>query len=370
MHNLTTRFELSRAGAGVHLRAMEGLRGYAVLLVFLVHYSTLISPWLTPSSAWAALAVALHTLGDSGVDLFFVLSGYLIYGSLIASRQAFIPYMRRRVMRIYPAYTAVFVLYLGLSLAMPQESKIPAAPLAGLLYIAQNYLLLNGLTGTPYMITVAWSLAYEIFFYLVLPPLIALSGLRRRGARWRRAALALATLALAAGCQLLGGPLRMLMFMAGMLLHESMEAPPRAGGLAHPCSVALALLAAACAMLTAAAAIVKTGLLFAALYLLLRSCLRQPQGAVARTCHPAPLRWLGNMSYSYYLLHGLALKAAFAALAVLRPPAHTDGWLYLLCLPPMLALTIVSSAALFLLVERPCSLVIRQPATPTVSVTT
>jgi peptidoglycan/LPS O-acetylase OafA/YrhL len=70
-----------------------------------------------------------------------------------------------------------------------------------------------------------------------------------------------------------------------------------------------------------------------------------------------PLRWLGNMSYSYYLIHGLALKAGFLALAVVIAKQATHGWgWFWLMLPLMFALSIVPSAMLFLFVERPFSL--------------
>jgi len=69
----------------------------------------------------------------------------------------------------------------------------------------------------------------------------------------------------------------------------------------------------------------------------------------------APLRWLGNMSYSYYLLHGLTLKASFFILNAvgsdLRP---VEIWFWLL-LPLMWIVTLVPTGCLFLLVEKPFS---------------
>ena len=62
------------------------------------------------------------------------------------------------------------------------------------------------------------------------------------------------------------------------------------------------------------------------------------------------------MSYSYYLLHGLALKAGFLFLSKILSPALHDSWIFWVLLPPMFALTLIPTAALFLLVERPFSL--------------
>src|SRR5262244_2354960 len=86
---LAERFELTRGDKGHNVGSMEGLRGFAVFLVFLVHYVTLIDPWIASASSLASFARALHSIGNAGVDLFFVLSGYLIYGSLISRYQPF-----------------------------------------------------------------------------------------------------------------------------------------------------------------------------------------------------------------------------------------------------------------------------------------
>jgi exopolysaccharide production protein ExoZ len=68
------------------------------------------------------------------------------------------------------------------------------------------------------------------------------------------------------------------------------------------------------------------------------------------------VRWLGNMSYSYYLLHGLALKACFIVLAKALPVSHYGSWLFWALLPLMFGLTLIPTALLFLAVERPLSL--------------
>ena len=62
------------------------------------------------------------------------------------------------------------------------------------------------------------------------------------------------------------------------------------------------------------------------------------------------------MSYSYYLLHGLVLKAIFLALSKVNPGESFGSWFFWALLPPMFVLTLVPTAALFLLIERPFSL--------------
>jgi peptidoglycan/LPS O-acetylase OafA/YrhL len=76
MEWLKNRFELSRGGDAHNMRSMEGLRGFAVFLVFLVHYASLVNPWIDGNRDVLVFSNALHVIGNAGVDLFFVLSGF------------------------------------------------------------------------------------------------------------------------------------------------------------------------------------------------------------------------------------------------------------------------------------------------------
>jgi peptidoglycan/LPS O-acetylase OafA/YrhL len=66
------------------------------------------------------------------------------------------------------------------------------------------------------------------------------------------------------------------------------------------------------------------------------------------------------MSYSYYLLHGLTLNAAFLVLGRLIPPADYGSWLFWALFPPMFVVSLVPTGLLFLTVERPFSLAPRR----------
>jgi peptidoglycan/LPS O-acetylase OafA/YrhL len=308
---------------------MEGLRGFAVFLVFIVHYATLVQPWIS-SEPLRALSAAMHAIGNTGVDLFFVLSGYLIYGSLMTRPQSFSGFMARRLRRIYPAFAVVFLIYVALSFVVSGESRIPTSAGSALVYLSANFLLLPGLFPIEPLITVAWSLSYEMFYYLSLPLLITALRLRQRSARWRVGffgAVALVGLLLGAtvGALALGAGAGLLV----MLLPVS-----------GPAGFAT-----------------KIAVLFVAFFLLCLACYRPATLPLPRAFSWWPLRWLGNMSYSYYLLHGLALKAAFAVLGALVPHStgHDAAWFWGL-LPIMFGLTLIPTAALFLAVERPLSL--------------
>jgi exopolysaccharide production protein ExoZ len=358
---LQQRFELARGGSTHNVRPMEGLRGFAVLLVFFVHYVDQIKQWLPQEGFAAAVASAMEHIGHSGVDLFFALSGYLIYGSLLSRAQPFLPYIARRIQRIYPVFTAVFVLYIGLSLLFPDENKIPSPVSAGAIYLMQNYLLLPGLLPIRPMISVAWSLSYEMFYYLAAPVLLAALGLRRRSSSWRVAAFIAIGVGLAAATAVLGGPARLIMFVCGIVLFEAIQhsrltASSLAGVIALIAGLACMLLPIA----DPAGLTVKTVILSVAFFVVCLACFGTPQATLPRAFSWLPLRWLGNMSYSYYLAHGLALKGAFLALSTIMPPGGDQPAMFWLLLPPMLAVTLLASAPLFLWVERPFSLAPRR----------
>jgi len=354
-------FELGRGGRGNNLRSMEGLRGLAVFLVFLVHYATYLEPWIPAGSPTATVAPLIHHMGMAGVDLFFVLSGYLIYGHLMARPAPFGRYFARRLQRIYPAFIAVFLLYVALSFVFPAESKIPAQAMQAGAYLLMNFLLLPGVLPLEPMITVAWSLSYEMFYYLCIPAIIVAFGLRGRSVRYRVVFFSALAIGMLAGLAWIAGPVRLTMFIAGILLFEALRTSPRRAP--HDAVALGALLMGLAAMLLQiggpAGYVLKTALVFLSFFLLCLTCFARADGPLASALGWSPLRWLGNMSYSYYLLHGLALKGLVLVLAHVFPPAAGTQAFFWLFMPIGFLLTSVPTAGLFLLVERPFSM---QPA--------
>jgi exopolysaccharide production protein ExoZ len=337
-------FELGRGKE--NLQPMEGLRGFAVFLVFLVHY-------ITESRVTGTFYDGVRTIGHAGVDLFFILSGYLIYGNLIDKRQPFSRFMARRLRRLYPAFAVVFVLYVALSFAMPALSKIPSdSAWSTWSYLAINFFMLPGILPIDPMITVAWSLSYELLYYLVSPLVIGLLDLRARSRAWRVTFFVAATAALMAWCFFNGGHARLAMFIAGILLYEVRTAP-------RDSIASWAVVGALSILLFEAEDYAGETLrvvgLFVGLGALCAACFARPGGALGQTFSWSPMRWLGNMSYSYYLVHGLALKGAFMVLGV------GPFWPML---PVMFALSLVPAALLFLAVEKPLSLGARRTPDP------
>lgn len=355
---LASQFELSRGTVGHNVRPMEGMRGFAVFLVFLVHFVTLAAPWIAPDSAVSAVTDAIRKIGNSGVDLFFVLSGYLIYGSLITRPQPFLAFMRRRVVRIYPTFCVVFATYLYLSFSHPSQSRLPAGAFDAWIYTLQNFALLPGMFLITPIITVAWSLSYEMFFYLAIPATILVLSLRARSPEWRVNFFLGLAAAIVVYCTAYGGPIRLIMFITGMLLHEALRSgkivSPRHG--LAPLALAAGLLVNAAPFSITGIGAVKLVILAAAFFIACYSCFRGQSPILVRAFSWTPLRWLGNMSYSYYLIHGLALKVAFSLFSAAMPPAAHGALFIGMLLPLMFAITLIPSIALFIMVERPFSL--------------
>ncbi|MBA4853827.1 acyltransferase [Emticicia sp. BO119] len=145
------------------LFGLDHLRAFAIFYVFLFHYSLLF-----PSPEW------LYTIGKfgwTGVDLFFVLSGYLISSQLFAKvdRQekiSFKVFFLKRFFRIIPAYLVVVALYFLWPSIREREAP---APLWKYLTFTQNLGLDVSKQGT---FSHAWSLCIEEQFYLFLPLLL------------------------------------------------------------------------------------------------------------------------------------------------------------------------------------------------------
>ena len=354
---LTKTFELARADGAHNVRPMEGMRGFAVILVFLVHFVTLVNPWVS-SSSLIELADSIHAIGNTGVDLFFVLSGFLIYGSLIARPQNFLIFMSRRIARIYPTFTVVFAAYFVLSFVFPSESKIPSSINGGLLYLIENFLLLPGLFEIEPMITVAWSLSYEMFYYMAIPFIVKIFNLRNWSVKWRISLFLVLAVVFLIYCALFGGPVRLAMFISGILLYEALlDRKLVVNSFCGFLGLGIGMLAVLLPIAGDFGLSVKTAVTAISFYIFCIACFRDNKVLIARLFAWTPLRWLGNMSYSYYLLHGLVLKAAFLVVAAVLPTDTAYGELiFCTFLLPMFAVTLIPSVGLFIMVERPFSL--------------
>jgi peptidoglycan/LPS O-acetylase OafA/YrhL len=155
---------------------LDGLRGVAIILVLIWHF-VVASISFEPGSLLSYASV-FGRLSWSGVDLFFVLSGFLIGSILLEQRDApryFTTFYLRRGLRILPLY-AVVLFGFGMLYREYPDSPLFANPLPLWSYatFTQNFAVLGREDLGPGWMGATWSLAVEEQFYLTLPIIIRL----------------------------------------------------------------------------------------------------------------------------------------------------------------------------------------------------
>ncbi len=305
------------------------MRGLAILLVLSLHYITF--GYNNAEFGKLYRFAQIFRLGWSGVDLFFVLSGFLIGGILLDARESpnyFKAFYVRRIHRILPVYYTWIVLFaidgsLAAEYGSVKESSGPLISVPVVVY----YLFLQNLVFTPlsrfttWWMSQTWSLAVEEQFYLVSPFLIRFLSRRR-------------LTCVLAGC-IIGAPiLRAIVYSAkpGVLSPQYVLMPCRADALAMGMLLAIAWRSNAKAWISQRLRL--AGILFAVLVagaLAMTKWMPNPQnrfeaayqyswlaamyavmmilalvkrdGIVARAAHWPFLREWGRISYCVYLIH-------------------------------------------------------------------
>jgi peptidoglycan/LPS O-acetylase OafA/YrhL len=158
------------------IAALDGLRAIAILLVVAGHYCASVPiPAGATGLDWLR---RVTSLGYSGVDLFFVLSGFLIGGILLDQRAAprLLPaFYARRFFRIVPLYLLLLASFFagreipGLGAINRGTYFVSAVPLGTYFCFGQNIAMAWTQDIGPYWLGVTWSLAIEEQFYLVAP---------------------------------------------------------------------------------------------------------------------------------------------------------------------------------------------------------
>jgi len=330
---------------------LDGLRGAAISMI-LVHHYFLIPLQPSPATPLAYLQ-ALGRLSWSGVDLFFVLSGFLIGGILLDARNSanyFRVFYTRRFFRIVPVYAVSLAVAFFLSslasfsfagrFAWMSKDQLPWLPQ---LFFLQNFWMAQSTNWGAFTLAVTWSLAIEEQFYLTLPALVRLLNPRR------------ILMALTVG--ILAAPaLRIILYISwperwlswhvlmpcradalllGVLGAVAMRDPACRDWLSrnHRFSSAfLFILLLGIAVLTWRASdyrhlpMLSAGYTWMALFYLssLLYALTYHESWIARCMRWRCLGWLGTIAYGVYLFHEIILGTFFSLLWS-RPPQLTSS---------------------------------------------
>ena len=161
---------------------LDGLRGLAILLVLVFHY-------FASSNLLPRYVLAFARLSWSGVDLFFVLSGFLLGGILLDARSSpeyFKTFYARRAYRILPVYALTLIVFwlimsLGNSSGNVAMRWLFSGAFPWYVYVSltQNFAMTWHSSLGAAWLGPTWSLAVEEQFYLTLPLIIRYVSRRR-----------------------------------------------------------------------------------------------------------------------------------------------------------------------------------------------
>jgi len=311
-----------KASDAVRWTELDGVRGLAALLVVYVH---LFLRWVPASPKPVFWLRTLSGMAWTGVDLFFILSGFLIGGILLRNREAtnyFSVFYIRRAFRILPLYFFLLAAFFLIRFCLPMghdpslaEGKIPlwSYPL-----LVQNFPMAFTGDWGPSPLGVTWSVALEEQFYLFLPVFIWLIP-----TRWHLASFSLLALSAPAfrifshlpdPMFLLPGSLEPLfsgVILAWLFIHRPVFFRAESWRW-------VAFLLFAAGSLAMAWLAVRGGfghfretavtLFWGSFLWLVLAFLGTPVTAPLRW---RPLRWVGGISYGVYLLHPLISYVVF-----------------------------------------------------------
>jgi exopolysaccharide production protein ExoZ len=316
--------------------SIQYLRGLAALGVLLFH-------------ACQRAGIAFGA-GAAGVDVFFVISGFIMW--TVSSRRATSAgdFLLRRAGRIAPLYWVVTLLVVAIEVVRP--ATFPNMRLS-LAHVVQSLLFLphhDPAGAVAPVIVPGWTLNYEVFFYVVF----ALTLLLPRGRRSTILTAAMGALCVA-GLFLPHGrwpavdtytdPL-VLEFAAGVWLAKAAAAGQLGRTWQALVAIGVGLLIMAIVAVTGAAVDGWARLLYWGLPALLIVWGALSLEGCGRVPVIAPLKGLGDASYSLYLAHGLALSVAFKLFAGRDLPAPVQ---VALAIP----LALVCGVLCYRLIERP-----------------
>jgi peptidoglycan/LPS O-acetylase OafA/YrhL len=349
------------------ITSVQGARGIAIFFVFLVHLLELLCSKAPAGSINAGALDWIYPLGNLSGAFFVIITGCFLYRSLLEKPVAYGAFLRRRFTRIYSVFLVVLGLYLILSFIFPGESKLPQSPMRASIYILENLLLLPGVLPIRPIITVSWTLSYVALYCILLPPMVESTGMRGWRPSRRVIFFLVSALVWAAGARLTGAYVpRLALLPVGALVQEALAwrkaNPARMVWLESAC---LGLAAAAVGLkywfvhvdhvsiLSVGAGLHQLSLTAMCLFCTSFAMFSDRSRFTGVLCM-APLRYLGNMSFSYYLTHSLTIKFLTLFTTVVVFAAHSTVGFWLM-VPATFAVSLIPAVVLFLAIERRAS---------------
>ncbi|HEX4506028.1 MAG TPA: acyltransferase [Alphaproteobacteria bacterium] len=274
-------------------RQIHGLRGFSALAVFVYHVYGMGTLW----NFWPASlnpVAPFFAAGKHGVEIFFIISGYLITGSLIRHASA-AKFLVDRAIRIYPVFLTIQLIVFAVGPVIHYKWLSGISPPAWAMAFVENGLFLPGIFDLPLAQLNAWSLSYEAAFYLLAAASYVLA--RHAGRR-----PVIAALAVLAAILVVFAPqhARAVFFLPGVAIYflsrrAPLDLPPWLRAFSVPALIATL------AVLTVAETV--EGLIYAAAItgFVFFLCVVEGRCLLSALLRTRFLQYLGTISYSFYL---------------------------------------------------------------------
>ncbi|MCU0071720.1 acyltransferase [Pseudomonas koreensis] len=334
--------------------SIDGLRGYLAFGVF-VHHSVITWIYLRTGVIEFPPSNFYSMLGQGSVALFFMITGFLFWSRLLAQgrQHDWLAFGISRVFRLYPLYLPLMLaVFLTVFHMQDWQLKDPVSQLLkqGLLWLSFDRPDVNQYPQTGMLISnVTWTLAYEVFFYLALP-LAALVFVYR--GNWRQVVLCL--IGIYTLYQLVGWEHSLkkhflASFLGGIAAAYWIRRPQLVAWSRTTLASVIALVALVIAFTAFNRAFKTAPLFLLSLFFVIVASGNNLFGALK----PRSIRWLGEISYSTYLLHGFVLWLMVQRLPLLLHLDARESGVYLPLLAACTCLLILISSATFLYIEQP-----------------
>jgi peptidoglycan/LPS O-acetylase OafA/YrhL len=348
---------MTRSAARV--TSLDGARGFFLLFVFLSH-----------------IYIHLFPYGTIVVDLFFVLSGYVITALLLREHDKTgaisIPrFYARRMLRLYPALLVVVVVAFAPSVLEHLRQPVISS-LAALLYATNIWSQVGHVTYVEPLLH-TWSLAVEEQFYLIWPVALVIALKRQWSVIVVLIVASVACFAVTAAIGHSGWPhlttpqwlptAQWPQFMSGALLAVIHKRPELAQFTRRFITWPVALVSIALVMAIAVRSVYAWwmfgGLVVIPTWCFMAHLVLEPDSWLSRAFATRPVVWLGERSYGFYLIH-------LPVIVLIGHAVHNNIELAAIAFPVTLALTLLS----WHFVEMPFLNIKANYATPGVSLST
>ena len=334
--------------------SIDGLRGYLAFGVF-VHHSIITWIFLRTGVVDFPPSNFYSQLGQGSVALFFMITGFLFWGRLLTQgrNHDWLAFTVSRLFRLYPLYLPLMLLvFVSVFHLQNWELKESGLRLAEQIFAWLTFDRpdVNGYHQTGMLISnVTWTLGYEVFFYLALP--LAAMVFIYRGS-WLQVVLCL--IGIYAVYQIVGWEHSLkkhflASFLGGIGAAYWVRKPQLVAWGQTRLAGIIALLALATAITAFSRAFSLVPLLLLSVFFVVVASGHTLFGALK----PRSIRWLGEISYSTYLLHGFVLWLLVQRLPHVLPIDTRETWTFLPLMALCACLLIVISSATFLYIEKP-----------------